>query len=88
MLKEIYKIAFPVTLISVMLLIGWDSAFAVIKGYSPPDESVISPEQIIDNDRENKVDETNYNDLFGDELVFPFEPGLGGKQSNEIRDII
>ena len=63
---------------------GWNSAEAVIQGWVPPEDygegdsyemGMESKEEAIG--MESQSEELSMEDIFGDEQVFPFPPGLG-----------
>ena len=63
---------------------GLNSAEAVIQGWVPPedygegDSYEIGMESEVDTvEMESKSEELSMEDIFGDEQVFPFPPGLG-----------
>ena len=63
---------------------GLNSAEAVIQGWVPPEDygEVDSYEMGMESDEEalgtdSQTEELSMEDIFGDEQVFPFPPGLG-----------
>ena len=63
---------------------GLNSAEAVIQGWVPPEDygegdsyemGIESEEDAVEKDSQNE--ELSMEDIFGDEQVFPFPPGLG-----------
>ena len=71
-------------LISSILFSGLNRIEAAVQGWTPPenyrDEDAF--EKLVEETQEQEEietakDEMNMNDIFGDEQVFPFPPGLG-----------
>ena len=67
-----------------ILFSGLNSADAVIQGWAPPDDYgegdpyEIGMEPMEDTeDIDSQSEEMSMEDIFGDEQVFPFPPGLG-----------
>ena len=77
-------------LIKLVLLIfiflsGLNSADAVLQGWVPPEdygegdsfEMGMESEEIDEGIMDSQSEELSMDDLFGDEQIFPFPPGLG-----------
>ena len=75
---------FKLVLFVFIILSGLNSADAVIQGWVPPEDygegdsfemGMESEEDAVEMDSQSE--ELSMEDIFGDEQVFPFPPGLG-----------
>ena len=78
------KFLIKLVLFVFILFSGLNSAEAVIQGWVPPEDygegdsyemGMDSEEEAVE--MESKTEELSMEDIFGDEQVFPFPPGLG-----------
>ena len=80
MLKRMFRVAssafLSIALVISMLLSAVDRSNAAVKGWAPPEEKSSSLEENEGSDQEKSADDISMYELFGDEQVFPFEPGL------------
>ena len=78
------KFLIKLVLFVFIVFSGLNNAEAVIQGWVPPEDygeadlyeiGIQSEEEAVEN--ESKNEELSMEDIFGDEQVFPFPPGLG-----------
>ena len=73
-----------IVLFVFILLSGFDSANAVLQGWEPPEDygdgdsfEIGMESEEVGKGMSSESEELNMDDIFGDEQVFPFPPGLG-----------
>tara|TARA_B100000965_G_scaffold345338_1_gene316059 strand:+ start:30 stop:275 length:246 start_codon:yes stop_codon:yes gene_type:complete len=73
-----------IVLFVFILLSGFDSANAVLQGWEPPEDygdgdsfEIGMESEEVGKGMGSESEELNMDDIFGDEQVFPFPPGLG-----------
>ncbi len=82
-----------------ILFLGEDSSYALIKGWTPPEETLSRsennsgnilesaielPEENTNKESENLINGMSMQDIFGDEQIYPFEQGIGGHGGGDL----